>query len=308
LLRKPPALRPGDRVAIVAPASAFARPEFDAGVTELRALGFEPVHTDAVFARDEYLAGDASVRARDLMLAWSDPSIKGIIAARGGYGSVHLLPLLDSDVVRQQPKVFVGYSDNTSLLVWLQQTCGLVSFHGPMVEGRFARGAAGYDRDSFLRCVSMTTPIGEILDPSLETVQRGEARGILVGGTLTQLVASMGTPYAFDPPNGCVLFLDDVAERPYRLDRMLTQLRLGGLLSRPSAIVFNSLPRCDEPGGSLTARRTVQRVLADFPGPILFGLQSGHTDGPTLTLPFGVMASVRADDRPSVVIEEAAVE
>ena len=307
LLRKPPALRPGDRIAIVAPASPFAREEFDAGVHELRQLGFDPVYTDAVFARDDYLAGGAELRARDLMQAWSDPEVRGIIAARGGYGSVQLLPLLDTGVVRGQPKVFVGYSDNTSVLIWLMQACGVVSFHGPMIEGRFARGAAGYDRDSFLRSVSQAVPFGEIHDDRLETMRPGEARGLLVGGTLTQLVASLGTPYAFDPPAGSILFIDDVAERPYRLDRMITQLRLAGLLERASAIVLNSLPRCDEPGGSTTAKETVRRVLADFRGPILYGLQAGHTDGPALTLPFGIEVSVLAGDRPALIIEEAAV-
>ena len=159
---------------------------------ELRQLGFDPVYTDAVFARDDYLAGGAELRARDLMQAWTDPDVRGIIAARGGYGSVQLLPLLDAGVVREQPKVFVGYSDNTSLLIWLMQACGLVSFHGPMIEGRFARGAAGYDRDSFLRSVSQAAPVGEIHDDRLETMRPGEARGMLVGGTLTQLVASLG--------------------------------------------------------------------------------------------------------------------
>ena len=275
---------------------------------ELRQLGFDPVYTDAVFARDDYLAGAAELRAHDLMQAWIDPAVKAIIAARGGYGSVQLLPLLDADVVRGQPKVFVGYSDNTSLLIWLIQVCGLVAFHGPMIEGRFARGAAGYDRNAFLRCVSLAVPIGEVEDDHLEALQLGEARGMLVGGTLTQLVASLGTPYAFDPPAGSILFLDEVAERPYRLDRMLTQLRLSGLLARASAIVFNSLPRCDEPGGGTTAKDTVRRVLSDFRGPILYGLQAGHTDGPALTLPFGTLATVLAGDRPSLVIEEAAVE
>ena len=308
LLRRPPGLRRGDRIAIVAPASPFGRDEFDAGVEELRQLGFDPVYTDAVFARDDYLAGGADLRAGDLMQAWADPAVKGIIAARGGYGSVQLLPLLDAGVVREQPKVFVGYSDNTSLLIWLMQACGLVSFHGPMIEGRFARGAKGYDRDSFLRSVSLAAPVGEVHDDRLETMRPGEARGMLVGGTLTQLVASLGTPYAFDPPAGSILFLDEVAERPYRLDRMLTQLRLSGRLARASAIVFNSLPQCEEPGGSPTAKDTVRRVLSDFRGPILYGLQAGHTDGPGLTLPLGIAASVRAGDRPSLVIEEAAVE
>jgi muramoyltetrapeptide carboxypeptidase len=135
----------------------------------------------------------------------------------------------------------------------------------------------------------------------------GEAAGELVGGTLTQLVASLGTPFAFNPPAGCVLFIDEVAERPYRVDRMLTQLRLSGLLTRVAAIVCNQMPRCEEPGGGVEVRDVVRSVLRDFPGPILFGLPSGHTDGPTLTLPFGVLVRVIGGGRPALVVEEAAV-
>jgi muramoyltetrapeptide carboxypeptidase len=306
-LVRPRALAPGDRVAIVAPASPFAREEFDAGLIELRQLGFEPVYTDSVFARDEYLAGTAEIRAQDLRSAWTDPTIAAIIAARGGYGSVQLLPLLDVDLFRRQPKIFMGFSDNTSLLIWLVQSCAMVAFHGPMIERRFAIGVGGYDRDTFERCVCRAEPAGAITHPRLESLRDGEAEGILVGGTLTQLVSSLGTPFAFDPPAGCVLFIDEIAERPYRLDRMLTQLRLSGLLARVAGIVFNELPRCDEPGGHPTARDTVRNVLAGFHGPILFGLPSGHTDGPTLTLPFGVMAHVVAGSTPAVIIEEAAV-
>ena len=131
---------------------------------------------------------------------------------------------------------------------------------------------------------------------------------MLIGGTLTQLVASLGTPYAFDPPPGHVLFLDEVGERPFRIDRMLTQLRLSGILARASALVFGELPRCDEPGGNPAIRSIVADLVADFPGPVLFGLPSGHTTGPTLTLPFGVRARVVAGLRPILVIEEAAVE
>src|SRR6185295_11897069 len=141
-------------------------------------------------------------------------------------------------------------SDNTSLLSWLTLSCGLVTFHGPMIERRLSRGSEGYDRDSFRRCLMCTDPIGEIIDPRVETLRAGEAAGLLVGGTLTQLTASLGTPYAFDPPPGHILFIDEVAERPYRLDRMLTQLRLSGLLGRAAGVVFGELPRCDEPGGA----------------------------------------------------------
>jgi muramoyltetrapeptide carboxypeptidase len=306
-MRKPRLLRPGDRIAVVAPASAFARMEFDAGVSELRSLGFNPVFEESVFERRAYAAGSAATRAAAFARAWRDPEISALIAVRGGYGSVHLLPLLGESLLLGEPKAFIGYSDNTSLLTWLTLMGGIVSFHGPMLEGRLARGEAGYDRSTFMRCLCSPEPADEISHPQVEVVHSGEAAGLLVGGTLTQLCASLGTPYAFDPPAGCVLFLDEVAERPYRLDRMLTQLYLSGILSRASALVFGELPRCDEPGGTPTAREVVEELTRGFRGPILYGLPSGHTAGPTLTLPFGVRARVLTLPRPALIIEEASV-
>lgn len=306
-MRKPRALRPGDRIAIVAPASQAARAEFDAGIAELRTLGFEPVFDDSVFERSTYVAGPAVSRTAAFQRAWRDPDIAALVAVRGGYGSVHLLPLLDPAVFAAEPKAFIGYSDNTSILTWLTLTCGVVSFHGPMLEGRFAHGEAGYDRDTFTRCLCRPEPAGEITHPQVEVLQHGDAAGMLIGGTLTQLTASLGTPYAFHPPDGCVLFLDEVGERPYRLDRMLTQLRLSGILARASALVFGELPRCDEPGGPPTARQVVAELIAGFRGPVLYGLPSGHTTGPTLTIPFGVRARVLTGARPALVIEESAV-
>jgi len=242
-----------------------------------------------------------------VLVVEDDPDIAGLIAVRGGYGSVHLLPLLGESLLLGEPKAFIGYSDNTSLLTWLTLIGGIVSFHGPMLEGRLARGEAGYDRSTFMRCLCSPAPADEICHPQVEVLHSGEAAGLLVGGTLTQLCASFGTPYAFDPPAGCVLFLDEVAERPYRLDRMLTQLYLSGILSRASALVFGELPRCDEPSGTPTAREVVEELTRGFRGPILYGLPSGHTAGPTLTLPFGVRARVLTAPRPSLIIEEAAV-
>ena len=306
-MRKPRALRSGDRIAVVAPASAFARDEFDAGVSELRTLGFEPVYEDSVFQRHAYLAGPARVRAAAFRQAWNDPSIAALVAVRGGYGSVQILPLLDAGQIRAQAKPFIGYSDNTSILSWLTTGLGLVSFHGPMLEGRLSRGESGYDRDTFLRCLCRTDPVGSISHPSLEVLAGGEAEGILVGGTLTQLLASLATPWAFEPPDGCVLFIDEVAERPYRLDRMLTQLKLSGLLRRAAAVVFGELPRCDEPGGGVLVRPVIKEVLEGFPGPILFGLPSGHTTGATLTLPFGVRARVLAGPGAELIIDEPSV-
>jgi muramoyltetrapeptide carboxypeptidase len=306
-MQKPRALVPGDRLAVVAPASAFERDEFDAGIAELQRIGFVPVYDDSVFARRRYLAGEPSLRAAAISRAWSDPSIAGIIAVRGGYGSAQVLPLLDPAEARRTRKAFIGYSDITALLTFLTLQCGVVSFHGPMLAGRLGKGEAGYDLASFEKALCYAAPMGELDPPALETLRGGEATGMLVGGTLTQLLASLGTPYAFSPPSGHVLFLDEVAERPYRLDRMVTQLRQAGLLARAAAIVVGELPRCDEPSGEPTARAVMADLFADFPGPVLIGFPSGHTTGPAMTLPFGVNVRVVASSTPRVVVEEAAV-
>ena len=304
---KPRALRPGDRIAVVAPASAFNRDEFDRGIDEIRRLGFVPVYEESVFARRLYLAGSASLRSHALREAWRDDSIAAVIGVRGGYGSAQILPLLDADEVRRGRKPLIGYSDLTSLLTFITMHCGLVAFHGPMLAGRLGRGPKGYDADSFRRALCQPAPMGELTAPGLETIRPGEATGLLLGGTLTQLLASLGTPFAFSPPAGYVLFLDEVGERPYRFDRMVTQLRQAGLLARASAVVIGELPRCDEPGGDITARTIVADLFEDFTGPVLFGFPSGHTIGPAMTLPFGVSCRVIGGERPRLVVEESAV-
>jgi muramoyltetrapeptide carboxypeptidase len=304
---KPKRLRSGDRVAVVAPASGFPRDEFDKGIAELQQLGFEPIFEDSVFARGHYVAGEGRARAAAFLNAWRDPAVRAIVAVRGGFGSVHLLPYLDANVLRQDPKAFIGYSDLTSVLTHLTTGCGIVSFHGPMLDRRLGYGAAGYDRDTFLRALSSAEPLGELAPPELEIFKQGDASGVLVGGTVAQLVASLGTPYAFAPPAGHVLFLEDVSERPYRLDRMVTQLRFAGILDLASAIVLGEFIGCDEPGGEPLARGTLADLFKDFNGPVMFGFPSGHTAGPSLTLPFGVRARVVGSGTPRLVIEEAGV-
>src|SRR5262249_4424596 len=305
-MRRPRALSPGDRLAIVAPASPFTREEFDRGVEEIRTLGFEPVYDDSVFARQRYVAGAPAVRAAAIQAAWSDPSIAGLIGVRGGYGSAQVLPLLDRALARTAAKAFVGYSDLPALLTFLTGYCDLVAFHGPMLAGRLGRGAEGYDAATFTRALCRPEAMGELTAAGVESIRDGEARGVLLGGTLTQLLASLGTPFAFDPPSGHVLFLDEVGERPYRLDRMVTQLKQTGLLSRASAVVIGELPGCDEPSGQPTARAVMTDLFADFPGPVLIGFPSGHTISPAMTLPFGVRARVVGGGHPRVAIEEAA--
>jgi muramoyltetrapeptide carboxypeptidase len=306
---KPKKLRPGDKIAIVSPASAFLREEFDKGVAEIRRLGFEPVFEESVFAQHGgYLSGEGKVRAQAFLNAWRDPSIRALIAVRGGYGSVHLLPFLEKEDLRQTPKAFIGYSDLTTVLTYLTGGCGIVSFHGPMLDRRLSRGIDAYDRDSFLGALTNTEPLGELGGASLETIKHGEAAGVLMGGTIAQLVASLGTPYAFNPPTGHVLFLEDVGERPFRLDRMVTQLRLAGVLDRAAAIVLGDFVDCDEPGGAPAAKAVLADLLKDFDGPVVHGFPSGHTRAPFVTLPFGVRARVAANGKPRVIIEEAGVE
>ncbi|MBI1875596.1 MAG: LD-carboxypeptidase [Acidobacteria bacterium] len=305
---KPRALKSGDRIAVVAPASPFDREAFDRGLDELRALGFEPLFDQTVFERSGYVAGAAALRADAILTAWNDPGVTALIGVRGGYGSVQVLQHLDRERLRAHPKALIGYSDLTSLLVFLGTGCQIVCFHGPMLERKLAAGADGYDRRSFLQALTMTEPLGVLTGPHLESIRPGAAAGPLFGGTLTPIVGSLGTPFAFDPPSGSVLFLDEVSERPYRLDRMITQLRLSGIVDRAAAIVFGECPGCDEPGGTYTARGAVAAALEDFGGPVLFGLPSGHTISPALTLPFGVRARVDTSPAPRLVIQEAAVE
>jgi muramoyltetrapeptide carboxypeptidase len=309
-MRKPRPLARGDRIAVVAPASPFDREEFDAGVAELRRLGFEPVFDDSVFDRKRYVAGDAERRAAAIRSAWYDPSIAALIGARGGYGSAQVLPFLDADEMRERCKPFIGYSDLTALLTFFTTTAGVVAFHGPMLAGRLGRGTAAYDETTFLSALCRTEPIGELSPPALEAITSGEVSGPLFGGTLTQLVASMGTPCAFDPPQGYVLLLEEVGERPYRLDRMVTQLRQAGLLAQAAAVLIGELPGCDEPSGELTGRSVMADLFADFRGPVVVGFPTGHTAGPAMTLPLGVRARVvaPAQGQPKLIVEESAVE
>ena len=304
---KPPALVAGDRIALVSSASSFERAEFDRGVAEVRRLGYEPVYDESVFDTSMFTSGSADVRAAAFTRAWLDPSVAALVAVRGGYGSVQLLPMLAALRPRETPKLFIGYSDNTSLLSWLTCQCGITALYGPTIEGRLARGAEGYDETSLLRLVEGRGAGLELQPDGVSVVKAGRAEGLLFGGTLTQLAGSLGTPYAFDPPDGSILFIEDVNERPYKIDRLMTQLRLGGVLARARGLVFGEMRGCDEPAGTPTARDVIQDLTADFAGPVLIGFPSGHTSGPVWTLPLGVRVRVETAPQPSILVEESPV-
>src|SRR6185503_12562304 len=249
------------------------------------------------------------VRVMSFLRAIDEMDADAVIAVRGGYGSVEILPLLDVERVKKARTAFVGYSDVTSLHSYLAAEAGLASVHGTMVEGRLAKGTSAYDPVTLLKSLS-AEPLGEVTSPALETLSPGFpgiAIGPLAGGTLTQLLASFGTPFEFRPPDGHVLFIDEVNERPFRLHRMLMQLRLSGRMQRASALVFGEMPGCDEPGGKVTARDVIRDVLDGYQGPVLYGFASGHTTSPSLSVPLGVQVRVIGHpESPRLIFDEAA--
>lgn len=309
---RPRALRPGDRVAIVSPASPFDRAEFDAGVAEIRRLGFEPSWDDRVFARDPIVSGTPSLRAQAFLDALRDPDVHAIVAVRGGYGSVEILPFIDARELREARKIICGYSDITSLLIHAVCNAGLVAFHGPMLDRRLSWGAKGYDSGSFLAAVTSAAPMGRLAPSGVSVLKDGIATGMLVGGTLTQLAASLGTPYAIRLDAPSILFMEDVGERPYKLRRLLMQLHLAGVFAHVSGIVLGAMAGCDESGGAPTACEAVSAFFDDvaggFTGPIVSGFPSGHGDAPLWTLPFGVQATLSTRGGASLTIDEPAVE
>jgi muramoyltetrapeptide carboxypeptidase len=309
---KPTPLRPGDVLAIVAPAGPVSREALECGSAYLRELGYRPTYRDSIFDRALYFAGSTRRRLDELHDAFADPAIRGIVCARGGYGCNHLLPLVDFELIRRNPKVFVGLSDVTALLTSIHDRTGLITFHGPMAAAQFSRRAVG------LKSWHCSTTGQFPFALKAETVVHGETEGVLYGGCLSLLVQSLGTPWEVRT-EGTILFLEDVNEPAYRIDRMLMHLKLAGKLANVRAIAFGSslikspshtlAPAKEAQHGSehaIGVKDVIHSVLGDLDIPIAIGIRSGHVY-PSSTLPIGVCA--RLDCREQVarlVITEAA--
>lgn len=287
---KPPPLRRGDTIGIVAPASNIQRELFDAGVARLRELGYQVELGSSIFDQDLYFAGPPELRARDLMQMFERDDIRAILCARGGYGANYLLPLLDLDIVRRHPKILVGYSDITCLLTWITDETGLVTFHGPMATKDFGN-QDGVNLESWLASLEGKSHFH--LNP-IRTLNPGDAEGELYGGCLSILAASLGTPYEFETGNN-ILFLEDIGTKPYQIDRMLMQLKFAGKFDGVRGIVFGEMLDCVQPGGqNYSLEQVIMRVLGDLNIPIAFGLPSGHVRSGNVTLPFGVRSRLHA--------------
>ena len=299
---RPGALKRGDVVAVVAPAAAVERQYLERGVAVLNGLGFRVRISKRALERDRILAGTDRVRADELQGFFADPEVRAIFAARGGYGCGRLLPLLDFNMIAHNPKIFVGFSDASFILGALVRLGGLVCFHGPMVAMDFARGLSEASL-GHLRALLSGELDGFELE-ARETLRSGSAGGELVGGCLSVLVATIGTPYQLDF-RGRILFLEDTGEKAYRIDRMLVQMRQAGILGQVKGIVFGGLrPVDDSEQERNLIRDFVAEATAGLDGPVLFGIEAGHGTE-NFTIPLGVHAWLDGARRRLVVAQAA---
>ena len=307
---KPRALRPGDKVGIVAPASNVKREILEAGCDGLRRAGYEPFYFESILERDLYFAGSAERRARELEDMFTRDDIRAIVCARGGYGSNYLLPArgskaIDLKEIAAHPKIFVGYSDLATLLTWFADSANFVTFHGPMIAKDFAV-ADGVDLASWQNAVGGAAQweIGE--GSGAKPLIAGEAEGILYGGCLSILVAALGTPYDIRTA-GTILFMEDLAAKPYQIDRMLMQLKLAGKLKDVRGIIFGEMIDCRQaPTQDYTLEEVVLRIVGDLGIPVAFGLRSGHVSRANITLPIGVKARLEVGGEVKLKILESA--
>lgn len=307
-LVKPPALRFGDTVGIIAPASNIKQADLESGCNALRRAGYQPFYLDSILDQDLYFAGTSDRRLRELEQMFERDDVHAIVCARGGYGANYLLRQLDLNKIEAHPKIFVGYSDITSLLTYFTDAAGLVTFHGPMAAKDWAHDG-GVDLLSWHSALSNFTPWDVALNESVIALADGEAEGVLYGGCLSILVASLGTPFEIRTA-GTILFLEDVSAKPYQVDRMLMQLKLAGHFDAVRGIVFGEMLDCQQtPNQTYTLQEVVMRIVGDLGIPVAFGLKSGHVTSGNITLPFGVRAQLNvASGKVNLKILESAVQ
>ena len=289
---RPRHLVEGDVVRVIAPSSPFDSSEFEAGIAVLESWGLKPRWREDITERRAYLAGTPERRAEEIHEAFEDPDCAAIFCVRGGYGLTTVLPLLNPALIAANPKIVVGCSDVTVLLAWLNSEAGMTAIHGPMVGG-LGRGSDSEGTERLRSILMSSAKPGELKSAESDAygwcIAPGTARGPAVGGSLSMLAALCGTPWQVATA-GCVLFLEDVGERPYRVDRLLTQLAGAGMLDEVNGVVFGDMVRCSD-GDDLSWRHAVDRVFRSRSVPVLGGVPFGHSQ-PNLAFPLGVDVDV----------------
>lgn len=308
-MKKPAALKKGDTIGLIATSSHVGNIERISKCEKvLNELGFNVVVGESCYLQYGYLSGPDEIRAKDVNRMFSDKSIDGVFCIRGGYGTSRILDKLDYDTIKHNPKVFAGYSDITAIHIALNQICKLVTFHGPMASTDMIPEFDSFSRDSFLRAVTLDEPLGVMSNPPNEEIRSlvgGYASGVIVGGNLSLVAAAMGTKYEIDTKDK-ILFLEDIDEEPYRVDRMLSQLRLAGKLDDCNGIILgdwnNCTPKNYNPSLSLT--QVFEDIIVPAGKPAIYNFKAGHCS-PMITVPFGVKAVLNANDCSLTLVEEA---
>jgi muramoyltetrapeptide carboxypeptidase len=285
--RIPMRLKPGDCIGIVAPASPFEETDFYAGIAILENLGFRVVFPEGIFARAGYLAGSDRDRAAQLNAAFADSDVQAIVCARGGYGSMQILPYLNYEAIRRHPKLVMGFSDITALLYSLYLRSGLVSCHGPVLTSLKNAGPAAlesvFNALTLNQLPEMRLENGRVLSP-------GKATGPVICGNLTTLCHLIGTPFA-PKLNGHILIMEDTGEKPYRIDRMLTQMKLAGAFEGLCGLGIGSFENC---GKAAELFEIIARIFDPLHIPVLAGFNIGH-GSENIAVPFGLEAVLDAD-------------
>lgn len=296
---KPNRLRRGDTIGICAPASPPASDtKLDQGIIYLEQLGFRIELGKNVLRKNGYLAGTDKQRAADLNSLFTNPNVKAIFTVRGGYGSHRILPLLDYKLIKRNPKIFVGYSDITAIQLALLTKCGLITFSGPMVAVEMSENYSGKTEEQFWDCLMSTKPPSSIKgkngDPT-NIKKNKAATGRLLVGNLSLITALIGTPY-FPSATNKILMLEDIEEKPYRIDRMLNQMKLAGIFKRLKGITLGDFHSCKPEKGkpSLTLERIFKETFKDYSFPVIDTVPFGHIDG-SLSFPIGVRIRLNGD-------------
>ncbi|HEX2961903.1 MAG TPA: LD-carboxypeptidase [Ignavibacteriales bacterium] len=314
---KPRRLKAGDTIGLITPGSYITEDELKESVKNLEDLGFKVVYTDNVTARFGYLGGKDDVRAQDVNLMFSRKDVDGIICTRGGYGCARLLPYLDYNMIRNNPKVLCGYSDITSLLYAITARTNMVTFHGPVGISTFNEFSLSYFKNTLMDpadSLRFWNARDEKLDDKSRQVipiRGGKAKGRLAGGNLSIVVSLIGTPYDINT-DGKIVFLEEIGEEPYRIDRMLTQMIEAGKFEKAAGIALGVFEKCEAKESAPAEPRslTLQEVLMDrlfnLNIPVIYGLSFGHITN-KFTLPLGVMAELDVDNQNLTLLEPAVV-
>jgi muramoyltetrapeptide carboxypeptidase len=286
VILKPPRLSRGDRIGVLAPAGPVAPEELQAGIEALESLGFPVVVASHALWREGYLAGEDKVRLQDFHEMFEDERVKAILCARGGYGVLRLFEGIDFELIRKHPKIFIGYSDITALLLALYKKARLVTFHGPVLRDLVKN--QGENLKSLLRLLTSREPF-TLPCRGARTVVKGSAEGKLIGGNLSLIAHLLGTPF-MPSPKGAILFIEEKGEALYRIDRLLTHLRLSGFLRGCQGVMIGSFEDCGDPAG---LEEVIADRLGDLGVPVMTGLPVGHGEE-NLALPVGVKAFLDA--------------